>query len=117
MHEISVLKKIVDTCERVAADNGVSNIKGITLTVGELTGYIPYFFTEYFPLVTKDKPLFEGAQLQIREIKGEALCKECGSLYNVMRCEGQCPRCGSRSKTIIGGEEFRLEQILVSEGD
>lgn len=32
------------------------------------------------------------------EIKG--LCLECNTLYNVMRCEGMCPKCQSRNKRI-----------------
>ena len=113
MHEISVLEKVVTTCRKVASENSVSHIKAVTLTVGELTGYIPYFFTEYFPIITKGESLFEGTKLNIKEIKGEALCDECKCMYNVMKAEGKCPRCGSRAKTIIGGQEFRLEELIV----
>ena len=113
MHEISVLEKVIVTCRQVAKDNNVEHIRGITLSVGELTGYIPSFFTEYFPIITKDEELFCGTELVIKEIKGEALCNECKSMYNVMRSEGKCPRCGSRQKTIIGGQEFKLEELLV----
>ena len=113
MHEISVLEKVVNTCRKVAADNNVSHITAIGLTVGELTGYLPYFFTEYFPIITKGEPLFENTKLQIKEIRGEALCNECKTMYNVMKAEGKCPKCSSRSKTIIGGQEFKLDELIV----
>ena len=113
MHEISVLEKVVNTCRRVAAENDVSHISGVTLTIGELTGYIPYFFTEYFPIITKGEALFDGTELKIKEIKGEALCDECKTMYNVMKAEGKCPKCGSRCKTIIGGQEFRLDELII----
>lgn len=113
MHEISVLEQVVQICRSKANENNIEHIKGITLTVGELSGYLPYFFTEYFPIITKGEPLFEGTELTINETRGEALCSECHSMYKVVTTEGACPRCGSRNKTIIGGEEFRLEQLLV----
>lgn len=113
MHEISVLEKVIVTCRNVAKENDVNHIRAITLSIGELTGYIPYFFTEYFPIITKGEQLFEGTELRINEIKGEALCKECRAMYNVMRTEGKCPKCGSREKTIIGGQDFRIEELIV----
>ena len=111
MHEISVLEKVVKLCREKAEENNIEHIKGITLAVGELSGFIPYFFTEYFPIITKDEPLFVETELTIKEIRGEALCKECHSMYKVVDNEGACPRCGSRVKTIVGGQEFRLEQL------
>ena len=50
-------------------------------------------------------------QLKIISVPGEALCKECSAMYNVMRNEGRCPKCGSRSKMILGGQEFRIKEI------
>lgn len=113
MHEISILENVLKTCRKVAAENDVSHIQGITLSVGELSGIIPHFFTEYFPIITKDESLFDGTELKIREISGEALCQECSCMYNVMKTEGKCPRCSSRNKTIIGGQEIILEELLV----
>lgn len=113
MHEISVLEKIIITCRSVAKENNVNHIQAITLSVGELTGYIPYFFTEYFPIITSGEPLFDGTELKINEIRGEALCKKCQTMYNVMKAEGKCPKCGSREKTIIGGQEFRIDDLIV----
>jgi hydrogenase nickel incorporation protein HypA/HybF len=111
MHEIEVLTKAVDLVESVAKDNGLDHIASITLEVGELTGYVPVFFEQYFPVVTEDRPLFQGTELRIRTVRGQALCRECQSLYNVMRNEGRCPKCGSREKKILGGQQFLVKEI------
>ena len=115
MHEISVLKRAVDLAEKVAVENNANKLSYLTIEVGELTGYVPVFFHKYFPIVTEGSSLFDGCELKIVTATGEALCKECGSIYNVMREEGKCPTCGSRDKTILGGTEFRLLEIGVSE--
>jgi len=111
MHEIGALYEAVKIAERVAIENGAKQVKLLSLTVGELSGYLPYFFEEYFPIVVEGNPMFEDTKLVIDTVKGEALCNECESLYNVMKNEGKCPKCGSRDKTILGGQEFKVESI------
>ena len=115
MHEISVLQKAVDLAEQTAIDNNISRISYLTLEVGELSGYVPVFFYKYFPIATENKPVFEGSELNIISVPGEALCKECSAMYNVMRSEGKCPKCGSRNKKILGGQQFRVLEIGVAE--
>ena len=112
MHEISVLTKAVELVESVARDKGLDHVSLITLEVGELTGYVPIFFEKYFPVVTENKPVFAGTELRIRTVRGQALCRDCRSLYNVMRNEGRCPKCGSREKQILGGQQFLVKEII-----
>ena len=111
MHEISVLHKAVELAEQTALDNGIEKISYITLEVGELSGYLPVFFEKYFPLVIENRPVCRDAQLKMIIVRGKALCLECGAMYNVMSQEGKCPKCGSRSKKILGGRQFLLKEI------
>ena len=111
MHEISVLTRTVDLVENVARDNGLDHVSFITLEVGELSGYVPRFFESYFPVVTEGRPMFTNTELRILSVRGQALCRQCQSLYNVMKNEGCCPRCGSREKEILGGREFLVREI------
>ena len=111
MHEIGVLSKAIKLVEQVAEENQVEKVRFVTLEIGELTGYVPIFFEKYFPVITEDKPLFQDTELRLKIIRGEGLCESCETLYNVMKCEGKCPRCGSRSKKILGGTEFLVRDI------
>lgn len=111
MHEISVLKKAVDLAEQTARDNGISKISYLTLEVGELSGYLPVFFEKYFDIVTEGRPVFEGAELRMITPRGEGLCLDCDAMYHVLSNEGVCPKCGSRRKTILGGQQFLLKEI------
>lgn len=111
MHEIGVLTKAIDMIEEIARNHDVEHVSFVTFEVGELSGYLPVFFEKYFPIVVEDRPIFEGAGLRIDIVKGEALCMECQSLYNVMKNEGKCPCCGSREKKVLGGEQFIVKEI------
>ncbi|MBQ6752671.1 MAG: hydrogenase maturation nickel metallochaperone HypA [Clostridia bacterium] len=111
MHEISALNEAVKVAERVAKENNVDKIKILTLEVGELTGFLPVFFEKYFSMLVEENPLFSECELVIDNVRGEALCDECHALYNVMKNEGRCPKCGSRSKTILGGQDFKVKNI------
>lgn len=111
MHEIAVLSKACDLAEQTARSHNISHISYVRLEVGELTGYLPVFFRKYYPIVTEDRPLLKDSELFIDEERGEGMCNECHTLYNVMKQKGVCPKCGSRSKTILSGTEFKLKDI------
>ena len=113
MHEISVLYKMLEQVEMIAKQNRVSKIKSIEIELGELSGMLPVFFEQYYSVAIENKELFKGSQLIIKKIPGEGLCLDCNTLYNVMRCEGMCPKCGSRNKKILGGRDFVVKHILV----
>jgi hydrogenase nickel incorporation protein HypA/HybF len=111
MHEIGVLTKAIDLVEEIANSHDVERVEYVTLEIGELSGYLPVFFEKYFPVVIEDRPIFAGTELRMNIVKGEALCKECKALYNVMKNEGKCPCCGSREKEVLGGQQFIVKEI------
>ena len=113
MHEIGVLYKMLEQVESVAKENHVRRVKKIEIELGELCGMLPVFFEQYYEPATENKELFKGSELVIRNIPGEGLCTDCNTLYNVMRFEGQCPKCRSRNKKIISGRDFVVKNILV----
>lgn len=111
MHEIGVLDKAIKQIRNVASENGIASIKGVTFQVGEASGYLTRFFEEYFPIMTEGDPLFADCKLNILVTKAEAICLDCHSLYNVMAQKGKCPKCGSREKQMIGGQEFLVKDL------
>lgn len=117
MHEISVLYEMVGMAEKIAAQNNVKRIVSISVEVGELSGILPVFLKKYYPIVIENREILKGSTLLIQNVPGQALCCECQSLYNVMKNEGKCPRCQSRNKTILGGREFVLKNIMFREND
>lgn len=115
MHEIGVLCQAVKEVDRIAAENSIPHVDGIVLEIGELTGMLPYFFEEYYDMVTDDFPRLRGSQLMIDTVPGIGKCQDCGTEYNVAQQEGMCPKCGSRRKTILSGMKFMIKDIVIYE--
>lgn len=115
MHEISVLHEAVETIDKIAGENQIERIASVTFELGELSGMLPVFFEKYYPIVIEGRPRFKDSKLIMEVIPGQALCKGCQSLFNVMKNEGVCPVCKSRDKTILGGTEFTIREIAVFE--
>lgn len=111
MHEIGMLYSAAQTASQYAQKNGLEEVHVISLELGELSGVLPNVFTEYFDYVKAHFPLLKNAELELEIVPGEALCDECGTLYNVMKNEGKCPNCSSTAKKILSGRNVRLMSI------
>lgn len=111
MHEIGMLYQTAKLATEYAEKNALDQIGFISIDIGELSGALPKVFEDYFPYVAEQFPKVQSADLRLRVIPGEAMCDECKCMYNVMKQEGICPRCGCGDKTIISGREVRLRNI------
>ncbi len=111
MHELGLLYQTAETATRYAEENQIDEVKSITIEIGELSGALPNIFTDLFPMIAERFPRLQNAELLLTSVPGEGLCLDCHCLYNIMRQEGMCPRCGSREKTILGGKDVRLMSI------
>lgn len=111
MHEIGMLYQTAETAVSFADENNIARVRTITLEVGECAGVFPEIFTNYFPYVAEQYPKLKDARIQIKMVPSECLCTECHSLYNVLKNEGECPRCHSHNKKVLGGTEVKLLNI------
>lgn len=113
MHELGVMYKVLDEVSEIANENHINHVTGIVLEVGELSSVIPFFLTEYFPVIIENKPLFEGCELIVEPVEGIGECTECGTQYNVVQCDGYCPKCHAGSKKILSGRDFIIKEIQI----
>lgn len=111
MHEIGILYSAAETAVHYADRFDLEEVNYISLELGELAGVLPDVFTQYFDYVKQQFPKLAKAELRMKMVPGEALCGECGCMYNVMKHEGKCPRCLSSEKTVLSGRDVRLISI------
>ena len=60
-------------------------------------------------------PVDVDEQLVVNRARLEAVCSRCESDFRIKRFTFQCPYCGSRELSIVGGEELLLESIAMEE--
>ena len=113
MHEMSILMEVLRVVDEIADKNDIPAVKSIVIESGELSGVVPAYMTEYFPIIVADMPRYKNTELNMITIPGRAICDDCGRGFNVVEHEGRCPNCGSENKTVISGEEFNIREIVV----
>ena len=73
MHELGVLRYMVNTVRRTAEENGIAQIRHIALEVGESSTFVPAYLTRLFPVATEGMALLQGAELRITVVSGTGL--------------------------------------------
>lgn len=116
MHEMGVVLNIVRTAERYAKSYNVKKIGTLTLQVGELTGLVPAYVKNCWPVATENTVL-DSCEIIIEEVEGIATCEDCGHDYRVVdNLKPQypiCPKCSGDRWKVKTGREVMIKDIGV----
>lgn len=82
MHELSIMKRIVETVLSVQEQNQEGKITGLTLLVGEGRNFVQEWVQSYFDMLSKDTPV-EGAKVSLEQVPVTAKCLGCGEIYKI----------------------------------
>jgi len=111
MHELGYAVQLVDTLKDFIAENGLSEISSVTLSVGEATAIVPRFFHECWPAAIEDEPALKECELKIDFVKATGRCHDCEKEFIISDNHGKCPGCGSEDYDFITGYEFEISEI------
>lgn len=106
MHELSIANAIVEACAERASGVRVSRVR---LEIGALSAVMPDAVRFCFDVCAKDTVL-EDAELEIVEIPGRAICRDCAGVVALTTPIGCCG-CGSSNLQIVAGEELRVKDM------
>lgn len=115
MHELGVVFKIIDDLKEVAAENDLSRIDSVTISLGEVSTVIPEYLQDCWKWACRRTPLVEGAQLEIETIPAVTYCEDCRQTYPTVRYGRTCPHCQSPHTYLLQGNEFLIKEIEVPE--
>jgi hydrogenase nickel incorporation protein HypA/HybF len=110
MHELGIMINVINSIEKIAAENGVTKVATLVLQVGELSPVVPHYLKAVFPAAV-DGTLLQDTKLEIEVIPGNGVCKHCGSEFNLIACNKTCPDCGHAEWDLISGTEFLIKEI------
>ncbi|WP_461206674.1 hydrogenase maturation nickel metallochaperone HypA/HybF [Clostridium sp. DL1XJH146] len=110
MHELGIVFDIVKTVTAFAEKNAVTKIDTLVLQIGELASVIPKYIEDCYPAAV-DGTIMEDTKLEIEILPGNAMCKECNKVFNVVQNRGKCPVCGCEEWETLSGKEFMIKEI------
>ena len=111
MHELGIMINVVNSIEKIAAENGVTRVETMVLQVGELSPVVPHYLEAVYPAAV-DGTLLQDTKLEIEVIAANALCMHCGTEFNLMANKKMCPDCGNSEWKLVSGTEFLIKEIV-----
>jgi hydrogenase nickel incorporation protein HypA/HybF len=111
VHELGVVIEVVKTVDDFARKNHVRQIQTLVLQIGELSSMIPKYVEDCFPMAIEGT-ILQSSKLKIEILPGNAICSECGKVFNLLQNENVCPGCAGKKWEIISGKEFVIKEII-----
>ncbi len=111
MHELGTIHYVIDTVEKLAVENQLTKIGSVTLEVGEVSGIIPRFLSDYWEYAKKKTTYLQEAELKIETIRAVTYCQACGKTYPTVQYAKICPYCQSDNTFLVTGNEYVIKEI------
>lgn len=107
MHELGVAQEVVE----IVSKHARGKVSRVVLEVGKLSAILPDAIRFCFEVCAEGTAL-AGAQLDIIEIPGRAICRRCRAQLQLERPFGRCD-CGSTDLEWLSGEELNVKEYEV----
>lgn len=109
---MSIAKSIIDIVSGELSKAGEGRVTELELEVGMLSG-IEYESLDFALRVMQAGSVIAGSNILVRKPPGEALCNDCGNLFETDSPLKPCPECESYGCSIVKGRELRVVSILI----
>lgn len=110
MHELGIVIDIVKQVEEYKKENNIEKIKALVLQIGELSGVVPKYIEDVFPLAIEPSSVSD-MELIIEETPGIGKCRQCGLAFNLIHNDNKCPLCSHDEWDIITGTELLIKEL------
>ena len=111
MHELGTIYYVIDTVEKLMVENNLSKVASISLEVGEVSGIIPEYLTDFWQYAREKSEHFKETELKIEKLEAVTYCQDCRKTYPTMVYKKICPYCGSENTFLVTGNEYNIKEI------
>ncbi len=112
MHELSLLENVREILQDHAGSQNFTQVKKITLEIGELSCVEPEALRFAFDVVMKDS-LAAQAKLILTKQKGLGICQRCQQSTPLKNLYDSCIFCEHPFITVIQGHEMKIKDLIV----
>ena len=111
MHELGTIVYVIDTVEKIAAENKLTEVASVTLEVGEVSGIVPDYLTDFWLYARKKSELLKETELKIETLPAVTFCQDCKQTYPTVEFAKECPHCHSTNTFLVTGNEYNIKEI------
>ncbi len=113
MHELSIVRNLIDMLEKEAIIHKAKRITAIKLKFSPFSGFDADDVQFNFDMVKKEKPILSEATLTIIKEKGLVKCNQCDNKFEVEELPSICPECDSTNLTPLVSCDLILESYEI----
>lgn len=112
MHELGVVFHVIKKVEEVAKENNLTEIKSVTLEIGEVSTVIEDYLRKCWKWsIEKKSEFLKETELIVEKIPAITYCEDCENTYSTIEYGKTCPYCGSGETYLVQGNEFSIKEI------
>lgn len=112
MHELGVVFHVIKKVEEVAKENDLTEIRSVTLEIGEVSTVIEDYLRKCWRWsIEKKSEFLKETELIVEKIPAITYCEDCENTYSTIEYGKTCPYCGSSETYLVQGNEFSIKEI------
>lgn len=112
MHELGVVFHVIDIVEDLCVENSLTEVKSVTLELGEVSTVIKSYLDDVWKWAVKKKSVhMKDAILMVETIPAISYCQDCKKEYETVKYGKVCPHCKSENTFLLQGNEFKIKEI------
>lgn len=113
MHELGIVKHVIEQVEQVAEENKVERVIKLTLEVGEVSSIVPDYFRDCFEWSKKKTKYMRDTELEMIILEGISYCTKCKKTYKTVEHAKICPYCGGNETYLVTGNQMTIKDMVV----
>ena len=111
MHELGTIYYVIDAVEKLMDEEKLTKVASITLEVGEVSGIMPQYLTDFWLYARKKTEHFQETELKIEKLEAVTYCQNCAKTYPTIQYGKTCPYCQSGNTFLVTGNEYNIKEI------
>ena len=111
MHELGTVFYVIREVEQVVEENHLTKVASVTLEIGEVSGIIPSYLSDFWLYARKKSDFLKEAELKIETLPAVTFCQDCKQTYPTVQYAKECPYCHSTNTFLITGNEYNIKEI------
>lgn len=113
MHEVHLVRAILETVEKQAAAQKAKRVKLVRIRFNPLTSHSGDHVQFSFDIVKKEIPLLQDAILELTEVEPALVCNQCGHKFHGHHLPDVCPKCASVNVKADNSTDMVLERFEI----